>query len=282
MQRRLEDVSHFFFDPRNALYQDSRPSREVSRATRRSRIVHVAGSGDHVTSAMVVAGLALGANRRGQRVLAAETHEHSLGVAFALEALRIEGGSMVETVSDLWVSLAPLLGTRRPGVVFDQRAIAAWEAKVTQADVVLIHVSRPGGDIRGAGLSTPDECLFVVGESVRDDSPLLYRAIKRMLSWNPSVEVGVIRVSQRDTGRGAPVKLAHAVETFLGRPCPVVGAISGAALAQAVCSDAGWRAGREELVRALSTIAGRWETPKGRTRQSDDLTAEESAFFRNG
>jgi hypothetical protein len=282
MQRRLEDVSHFFFDPRNALpHQDTSFTREPSPGTRRSRIVHVAGSEDHVTAAMIVAGLALSANRRNQSVLAAETHEYFLGVAYALGAPSAEDGSvMVEADSELWVSRAPLLGTRRPGVLFDLRAIAAWETKVAHVDVVLIRLSGTEGDIRGAGLPMPDECLVVVGENADESS--LYRTIKWTVSWNPSVQVGLVTVSPFDDRSGAPEKLTRAVETFLGRPCPTAGTISAAVLAHAVCSEAGWKAGREELARRLSPIASRWETPDARVRSSGSLTAQESAFFHNG
>jgi hypothetical protein len=100
----------------------------------------------------------------------------------------------------------------------------------------------------------PDEFLVVAGEGGRDAAIHLYRTIKRTLSWNPSMELGLIALGHHDDRlRSIVKKLVQAVGTFLGRECPVVGTVPDAsALSRAFLS------GVVELSRLLKPVAGRW------------------------
>lgn len=267
MQRRLEDVSHFFFDPRAAAQSDH-PSREPQRAAPSSRMVYVASRSDHITAAVIVAGLAVSATRIGRRVLVAETHEQPFGVAFVLGTLSGPGQSVIaQTASDLGVVREPLLGSSRPGRVFDARA--RWEEDAASADVVLVHVNHAGGISPAAGLPVPHEYFIVANDDGRDESLDVYRTIKRTVLWSPHVTLGVIAVGSRHRQEGAPVKkLIQAVGMFLGRPCSVVGlASSGSALAQTVLAGDVERDGWDDLVNGLSAITDRWRGSDTKSEQ---------------
>src|SRR5574341_624316 len=264
MQRRLEDVSHFFFD-----HPDPVPRREVlaPRAqwiAPRSRVIHVAGFGDHVTAGMIVAGLAASASRMGCRVLAAQTHEQVFGVAFGLGAATAgERSAIVQAAPSLWVSPMSLLGARRPGVLFDPPAAETWLARAALVDLVLVHVNHGDGATRLPTMPIPDEVIVVAGEGGHEAAIPLYRAVKRAVSWNARVEVGIVAAGTHDDrSRSTWDKLVQAVATFLGRPCPVVGAITDvSALSRAFLSGTLLHGESNEGARELTPIAGRWARP---------------------
>lgn len=261
MQRRLEDVSHFFLDHRSSLQPHQLPVLAPPGGDRRARTIYIAGLGDHVTAAMIVAGLAACVAHLGRRVLVGQIHEQPFGVAVALGVTRTGDESVVvEAASSLWVSPEPLLGTQRPGVLFDQRAAAQWGAVAAHVDLVIVHVNNHGGMSRVPGMPIPDEFLVVAGEGGRDEALHLYRTIKRALSWNPSMELGLIALDRQDDRlRSILNKVVQAVETFLGRECPVVGTVPDAsALSRAFLSGVGFREGGDELPRLLKLVAGRW------------------------
>jgi hypothetical protein len=199
---------------------------------------------------MIVAGLAASLTRLGRRVLVAETHDQPFGVAFGFGIPTPRDDSqLVEAAADLWVSPVPLLGARRPGVLFDPPATADWQARATHADVVLVHVNHSHGLSRAPGMPIPDEYLVVAGEGAPDVPTHAYREIKRVVSWNPSVELGLIAVGELDEISGsARDKLVQAVATFLGRQCPLVGSVpTVSALCRAFISGTVLREGREEI-----------------------------------
>jgi hypothetical protein len=270
MKRRLEDVSHFFLDHRGSPQPHQVPFLAPPSAERRARVIYVAGLGDHVTAAMTAAGLAASAAHLGRRVLVGQIHEQPFGVAVALGVTRTGDESVVvEAASNLWVSPEPLLGTQRPGVLFDQRATAEWGTWAAQVDLVLVHVNNPDRISRVPGMPIPDEFLAVAGEGGRDAAIHLYWTIKRTLSWNPSMEVGLIALGHHDDHlRSILEKLVQAVGTFLGRECPVVGMVpDAAALSRAFLSGVVVREGRDEISRLLKLVAGRWaasDTTPGR------------------
>lgn len=225
MQRRLEDVSHFFFDridpaPR-VLTPLSSPSTDSW-----PRIVYVAGLGDQVTAAMIVAGLAASASRAGRRVLTAQTHEQPFGVAFGLGVDMAGRRVVVEAGEGLWVSPASLLGGTRPGVLLDPSAAATWRATAAQVDLALIHVNRSDDPpALPAILPAPDEVIVVAGEADLNAVVSLYRTVKRVVSANPRVELGVVVVGG-ERSRSGVGKFLQAVTAFLERSCPVVGSIT--------------------------------------------------------
>lgn len=266
MQRRLEDVSHFFLDHRSSLPRQL-PSRTPLGAERRARTVFVAGLGDRVTAAITAAGLAACAAHLGRRVLVGQIHEQPFDVAAALGVIRTGGDPVVvEAASNLWVSPEPLLGTQRPGVLLDQGAAAQWGTGAAHVDLVLVHVNNPDGISRAPGIPIPDEFLVVAGEGGRDAAIHLYRTIKRTLSWNPAMELGVIAWGHHDHRvRSVLQKVVEAVGRFLGRECPVVGTVPDASvLSRAFLAGVGFREGRDEVSCWLKLVAGRW-TASGAT-----------------
>jgi hypothetical protein len=280
MQRRLEDVSHFFFDHREPVQNGQTLSRGTQRAEPRPRIIHVASLGDELTAGIIVAGLAASATSLGRRVLVAETHEQPFGIAFGVGIpTPRDGARVVEAASGLWVSLVPLLGGRRPGALLDPSASAEWQARATQADLVLVHVNYRDGGLRTPGMPIPDEFLVVTGDGAPDGPVHAYRAIKRAVSSNPSLELGLIAVGEPDEVSGrAHNALVRAVAAFLGRGCPVVGAVpSLSALPHGFIAGADFRDGLDEMTRAVRTIAVRWTAPDGNSRPRTMLASGRSA-----
>ena len=266
MQRRLEDVSHFFFDHRGPNPSHQSPARAIQRAERRPRIIYVGSLGHEFTVAVVVSGLATTAARLGRRVLVAETREQPFGIAFGFGFPTPRGGSpVIEAASGLWVTPVPLLGTKRPGVLFDPLASAEWRARATQADLVLVQVDVRDGSLRTPAMPIPDEYLVVAGGGATRAPSHSYRAIKRAVSSNPSLELGLIVVGEQDEISGrAHDKLVRAVAKFLGRQCPVVGSVPGvSALSYAFVSGAVLREWSDEITRAIRNIADRWAVPTG-------------------
>ncbi len=260
MQRRLEDVSHFFFD-----HRDPAPSVPPFSATSqgrepRSRVIHVSGCGDHVTAGMIVAGLAASANRMGRRVLAAQTHDQPFGVAFGLGAESAgKKPVIVQADPDLWVATTSLLGAKRPGVFFDQPATALWLARASRVDLVLVHVNHHDGITPAPAMPIPDEFIVVAADCDGDALIDLYRAIKRAVSWNPCVKLGVLVAGAHDERTRSWDRLIQAVSTFLGRPCSLVGSITNlSALSHAFLSGRLLRGGTNEVTREFAPIAGRW------------------------
>jgi hypothetical protein len=261
MQRRLEDVSHFFFDRSDPVPSHQPSAPESQRIGRRPRVIHMAGLGDHVTAGMIVAGLAATANRMGWRVLAAQTHDQPFGVAFGLGAQSDGGQSVVvQADRDLWVSPTSLLGAKRPGVFFEQLATANWLARVTHVDLVLVHVNHHGGMPLTPAMPIPHELIVVAGKGGREALIPVYRAIKRAVSWNPGVELGVVVTGVHDERLGSTWdKLVQGVATFLGRSCPVVGSVTNvSALSDAFLSGMLLRGGLNEAAPDLTRIVERW------------------------
>lgn len=279
MQRRLEDVSHFFFDQRGSHSTPQPLSRATQRAERRPWIIHVASLGDEFTAAIIVAGLAVGATRLGRRVLVAETHEQPFGITFGFGVpKRGDGSLVVEAASGLWVTLVPLLGAKRPGVLVDPLASAQWRAQTTQVDVVLVHVNYRDGSLRTPGMPIPDEFLVIAGDGTPDAPRHSYRAIKRAVSSNPSVELGLIAIGEQDQRSGrARDTLVRAVATFLGRQCPVVGSVPRvSALPHAFIAGGVLRDG-DDITHAVRTIARRWTAPDAESRPLAVPTSRYSA-----
>ncbi len=259
MQRRLEDVSHFFLDHRTSVQP---VSVTPARAEPRARVVYVAGLGDDVSAAVITAGLAACAATSGRRVLLAQVDEQPFDVAIALGATRASDQSaLMEAATDLWVSPRPLLGAKRPGVLFDQRLAGQWEAGAAQADVVLIHANNRHPISRVPGMPTPDEFLVMEGDGGRDAAIQVYRTIKRMVSWNSAVELGLIAVGGNDLRPGSSLeRVAQAVGAFLARDCRVVGRVGdAAALSRAVLSGVVRCEARDEVSPWLKPIADRWD-----------------------
>jgi hypothetical protein len=210
---------------------------------------------------MIVAGLAATANRMGWRVLAAQTHDQPFSVAFGLGAESDGGQSLVvQADRDLWVSPTSLLGARRPGVFFEQLATANWLARMTHVDLVLLHVNHHREMPRTPAMPIPHEFIVVAGEGGREALIPVYRAIKRAVSWNPAVELGLVVAGVHDERLGSTWdKLVQGVETFLGRSCPVVGSVTNvSALSHAFLSGMLLRGGSNEAARDLTTIVERW------------------------
>jgi hypothetical protein len=261
MQRRLEDVSHFFFDHPDSVPRSQALAPRAQGIAPRSRVIHVAGFGDHVTAGMIVAGLAATASRMGCRVLAAQTHEQVFGVAFGLGAATTAAQSaIVQAAPSLWVSPTSLLGARRPGVLFDPPAAETWLARAALVDLVLVHVNYGDGTTLTSAVPIPDEFIVVAGERGHEAAIPLYRAVKRAVSWNPRVELGIVAAATHDDrSRSGWNKLVQAAATFLGRPCPMVGAITDvSALSRAFLSGTLLRGESNEGARELMPIAGRW------------------------
>lgn len=264
MQRRLEDVSHFFFDRIDpALRAHSQvPSQPPDSWP---RVVYLAGLGDEVTAAMTVAGLAISASRAGRRVLTAETHEQLFGVAFGLGVDTAGCRVVAETGEGLWVSPASLLGGKRPGVLLDQSAAATWRATAAHVDLAMIHVNRHDVPTLPAALPAPDEFIILAGEADLNAVVSLYRTVKRVVSLNPRVELGVVAVGIGDErSRSSVGKFVQAVTAFLERSCPVVGSITSlSGLSQEFLSGRLLR-GLSSAGREFASVADRWAGGSGR------------------
>lgn len=284
MQRRLEDVSHFFLDHRGSAQPHQPPSLALPRAEPRARVVYLAGLGDDVTTAMIAAGLAACVSTAGRRVLVAQLDEQPFGVAVALGVTRIgDESGVVELTSHLWVSPGPLLGARRPGVLFDQRRAVQWGAGAAHVDLVLVHVNNQQAISRVPGIPIPDEFLAVEGEGGRDAAIHVYRTIKRALSWNPAMDLGLIAIGHHSLRSGSSMDtLVRAVGTFLGRECPVVGAVPDASsLSRAVLSGVALREGRDEFSRSLKAVADRWIASDATLRRPPRLAGARFENVRN-
>jgi hypothetical protein len=266
MQRRLEDVSHFFFDridpaPRAPSLV---PSQSLNSCP---RVVYLAGLGDEVTAAMTVAGLAISASRAGRRVLTAETHEQLFGVAFGLGVDTAGRRVVAQAGEGLWVSSASLLGGKRPGVLLDQSAAATWRATAAQVDLALIHVNRHDAlPALPAALPAPDEIIMIAGKADLNAVVSLYRTVKRVVSLNPRVELGVVAVGVSDErSRSSVGKFVQAVTSFLERSCPVVGSITSlSGLSQEFLSGRLLRGGLSRAGREFASVADRWAGGNGR------------------
>jgi hypothetical protein len=265
MPRRLEDVSHLFLG-------DTRPVATVTGVAKgpepplprsRTLTVYLASQSDHVAAAMVVAGSAGMLARGGRRVLVGQTHEQLFGLVFGLSGYR--GGDQAEPFvkSDVgpWVSRAPLIGRGRPGVFRDRGLRCRWDARAAEMDVVMVHVNADGDWSWTSGAPPPDELVLLAGDASYEALIQSYRAVKWAVAHNPDVCIRLVVLTPDDTENARWLKVVQAVDTFVGKPCPVIGAIQHVTdLAGSFLAGRLWDEGDDRVSRLVSPLLGRWET----------------------
>jgi hypothetical protein len=263
MQRRLEDVSHFFLGDAKAEVPSRRSDPSLTQAVQLDGpwTVYLASHGDHPRAAMVATALAACLARRGRRVLVGQTHEQDFGVVFGLCGRTPPEPPGVVVTSDLGVRLSrvPLVGARRPGVLIDWALKTQWDACAGEADVVLIHVNHDGGIAWTQGIPRPDEFVMMVGAAAHASLLRSYQAIKRVVCRNSDA---VLRLATTDPDGQAESRwrgVARAVETFLGRQCLMDGAFHHAsAMASAFLAGRLCRGGGDQVTRTMESIMARW------------------------
>lgn len=276
MQRRLEDVSHYFFGSVQTA-PSSHPSADRPRTgERRARVVHVLSVEDRVVGAMVVSGLAASVARLGGRVLVAALYEQGFDVAFGLGAAGLTGcDSMAVTASGVRVLPAPLVGSWRPGMLFVPDGTREWDTQVRGSDVVFLHVNPSQGYAGTAHLAEPDEVVILGGTVSVDGLTRAYLAVKRAVLVNPGVDLALLTVGDSGACGARWGDLVHAVSTFLRRECVVIGKLTDTSrLCHAFFSGRFLDEAGEEVNRTLAPIATRWSRSGTRPGSSAPLTTE--------
>jgi hypothetical protein len=278
MPRRLEDVSHLFLG-------EARPVGRVTSVAKapapplpksRSLTVYLASQSDHVAAAMVVAGSAGMLARGGRRVLVGQTHEQLFGLVFGLSGSRGNDQAEPFVKSDVgpWVSRAPLIGRGRPGVFRDQALRRQWDARAAEVDVVMIHVNTDGDWSWTSGGSPPDELVLLAGDGSYESLIQSYRAVKWAVARNPDVCIRLVLLKSDDAENARWLKVVQAVDTFVGRPCLVVGTVQHTAdLAGSFLSGRLWDEGGARLSSLVSPLVARWATDSASSNGSRRIQA---------
>jgi hypothetical protein len=266
MPRRLEDVSHLFLG-------DAKPVATVTAGVAkgpepplpRSRplTVYLASQSDHVAAAMVVAGSAGMLARGGRHVLVGQTHEQLFGLIFGLSGYR--GGAQAESFvkSDVgpWVSRAPLIGRERPGVFRDRGLRRRWDARAAEADVVMVHINADDDGSWTSGGPPPDELVLLAGDAAYESLIQSYRAVIGAVARNPDVCIRLVLLGPDATENARWLKVVQAVNTFVGKPCPVIGGIQRVTdLAGSFLAGRLWDEGDDRVSLLVSPLLGRWAT----------------------
>ena len=273
MQRRLEDVSHYFFGSvQTSRFNPARPQA----GERRARVVHVLSGDDRVVGAMVVSGLAASVARLGRRVLVAAAYEQSFDVAFGLGTAGFTGhDSTVVAASGVRVVPAPLVGSGRPGTLIVPDAKREWDAQVRRSDVVFLHVNSGQGHLDAVQLPEPDEVVILGGAVSVDRLMWTYLAVKRTVLSNPGVGLALLTLGDSGGSGARWGDLVHAVSTFLRRECVVIGKLTDTSrLCHAFFSGRFLDEAGDEVNRTLAPIATRWSHSDTRQGSAAPQTTE--------
>ncbi len=257
MNRKLEDVSHFFLDT-GVAGLSSFSSHEEPRVR---RLVYVVSTAEAVPGAIISAAFAAIAAHRGKQVLAAEVQGHPFGVLFALGVGAQTGGqrmAIIDTPCGVRVLASPLSGSSLSGWHVYQEDLRVVQDQWRQSELVVVHLEKEDLDRASSGLTPPDDCVIVASEALPDGQSEAYHAIKRFLRWRPDMRLALI--ASGDSDGGPPLsRVREAVSGFLRRDCLVLGRVpEPAALAAHFLSGGLLEQGWADVRRVFEPMVSRW------------------------
>ncbi len=257
MNRKLEDVAHFFFDAGGA----QPPSFSAQEKLHARRVVAVVSVTDAIPGAIVAAGIAAIAAQRGKQVLAAEAQDRPFGTLFALGVNAQAGGHrmpIIDTPCRVRVLASPLSGSILPGFYLHPEDLCVVQDQWLQSELVVIHIEKDYLDRAPSELTPLDDCVIVASERLPDGQSEAYHTIKRLLRWKPDARLALI--AGGDSEEESPLlRLREAISGFLGRDCLVLGRVTepGELTAHFLSGgllEQGWA----EVRRTLEPMVNRW------------------------